>query len=133
MEPFNNFHKYPLEQYKSVVNDILNDCRLHEDLHYSSPSGIKLDLGGVDWAVAYSPEWESEPESLTVFRGLISFSRPVVYRTNGFGEITKNDTLESRLPKVGGLFDESAEVVLKDIDELQLIKSIIFTAHSAKS
>lgn len=123
-----NFHENPLEQHKSLVNDILNDCRTHEDLHYSSPSGIKLLIGDVDWAVAYVPEQEDRPECLTVFRGLISFDNPVVYRTNPFGEMIKNDTLASELPG-GGIFDESNEFVVKDIDELHVIKAIVDSAH----
>ncbi len=121
----------PESQVEFLVNSTFEECRANIDL-YDSPSGIWINIGGVAWAVTYWPAYDDKPDSLIITRGVVEYAEPVSYCFNHNGTVSKNDTVERRIP--GGVyFDESATKTVDDVDEIDVLKAIVIAAHREKA
>ena len=113
-----------------AVEEMFYDCRVNVD-SYDSPSGIKLQVGAVDWSVTYWPASAANDESLSLLRDWSELQAPVSYTVLSTGYVTMNDKVATRIP--GGVeFDPTGEVLVLDENEVFTLGAIIKAAHHLK-
>lgn len=112
---------------RQLVDEIYFDCRMNIDA-YDSPSGIKLDVGGTDWAVVYWPQYGDTGDRLTLMRDWKELKKPVSYKIISTGYVIKNDKISSRMSG-GVMFDPLGEAFVHDENEVLTIQAIVQAAH----
>lgn len=112
----------------AAARAMLVDCRENIDL-YQSPSGVKLSVGGVDWALVYWPHSGQKEESLSLMRDWKKLENPASYRVLPAGFITKNTEIADRQAD-GVSFDPAGEVLVEDEHEAQTLQAIVHAGHN---
>ena len=121
----------PEERIKMIVDSAFEACRANVYL-YDSPSGIKISVGDIVWAIAYWPAYDDYPDSLRLTRDVQEYKRPVAYSLEHDGQVIKNATVERRIS--GGVyFDASAYEIVDDVHEVETLNAIILATHQLHS